>query len=322
MTPIRFMTMKNMASGSLSRVDLNLLVTLDALLTEESVSRAAQRLALTQSAVSRALARLRDTFGDELFVRTGHGMRATRRALELAAPLRRTLAELEGLLNAEAAFLPATSRRRFRICGVDYATSTLVAPLSCRLEREAPGVDLVLRPLAAESDRDLETGDLDLLLEPKRAAGAGIVWTPLYEDTYSAIVSRDHPSPRFTLREFASAPHALVSPWGRPGGIVDQMLAEHGLSRRVAVQVPTFSALPEVLVGTRRLATVPTRMARRLCDAHPLKLATLPLRVPAFTMFMAWHELHRHDPGHAWLRDRLTQFAAEATLRRRRDMSK
>lgn len=314
------MRMDHIGSHSLGAVDLNLLVTLEALLAEQNVSRAARRLSLTQSAVSRALGRLRDMFGDELFVRTGHGMRPTRRALELSAPLRRTLAELDGLLRAEGKFDALSAERRFRVTGVDTALITLVAPLARRLERDAPGVELVVRPLRAESDRELETGDLELLLEPRRAAGAGVVWTPLYDERYTAVVSRDHPASRFTLKEFAAAAHVLVSPWGHPGGVVDDALSEKGFARRVVVQVPTFSLLPEVLAGTRRIATVPQRMAERLCELYPLKRVELPLEVPGFTMCMAWHEVHRHDSGHEWLRGELLRGLTARPRRPKRDM--
>jgi DNA-binding transcriptional LysR family regulator len=311
-----------MATTTLAAADLNLLVTLDALLTERSVSRAALRLSLTQSAVSRALSRLRATFGDELFVRTGHGMRPTRLALELAAPLRRTLGALEGLLTSAVAFAPRAAERRFRVSGVDYAVLTLVAPLARRLEALAPKVDLYVQPLSTTPERELETGDLDLLLAPRQAAGASIVWTTVHDDHYVGVVWREHRSTRLTTKDYASAAHVLVSPWGRPGGIVDDVLAARGLLRRVAIQVPSFSLLPDVLVGTQRVATVPERMARRLCELHPLRAAELPVEIPSFTMCMGWHEVHRNDPAHQWLRAEVLESArldsAQPTASRRR----
>lgn len=296
----------------LATTDLNLLVTLDALLSERSVSRAALRLSLTQSAVSRALGRLRETFGDELFVRAGHGMRPTRRALALAAPLRRMLGDLEGLLSSAPEFVPSESQRRFRLSGVDYAAVTLVAPLLRQLESAAPRVDLIVHPLSSEAERDLETGDLDLMLAPRSSAGAGIVWTPLHDDQYVGLMWREHAPKRLTLKQYADAPHVLVSPWGRPGGVVDDALAERRLARRVALQVPSFLLLPHVLVGTRRVATVPERMASVLCAAHALRMVELPLPVPGFTLCMAWHEVHRHDPGHQWLRSQMLAAASDA----------
>lgn len=298
-----------MVKSALAAADLNLLVTLDALLTERSVSRAALRLSLTQSAVSRALGRLRDTFGDELFVRTGHGMRPTRLALELAAPLRRTLGALEGLLTSAVAFAPRAAERRFRVSGVDYAIITLLAPLARRLEEVAPKLDLCVQPLGPEVERELETGELDLVLAPRAAASAGIIWTPVHDDRYVGVVWREHASRRFTLKDYASASHVLVSPWGRPGGIVDDMLAARELVRRVAVQVPSFLLLPHVLVGTQRVSTVPERMARGLCELHPLRVVELPLEIPGFTMCMGWHEVHRNDPAHQWLRAEVLESA-------------
>ena len=290
-------------------IDLNLLVALDALLEERSATRAANRLGLTQPAVSRMLTRLRASFGDPLFTRTSRGLTPTPRALALAGPLRETLAGVDRLLLEQPAFDPATARRRFRVSSVDYALVTLLARLSARLATEAPFVDIELRQPSAESERDLESGVLDLLVMPQQPSGPGIVWSPLYRDEYTCVVWRGHEARRLTLARYAEMEHVLVAPRERAGGIVDDVLGAHGRSRRVAVQVSTFLALPYLLVGTQRIATVPRGIAHELVRQHPLRVVKPPLAIPGFTMHQAWHEIHRNDPGHRWLRSRVAEEA-------------
>jgi LysR family transcriptional regulator, nod-box dependent transcriptional activator len=298
-----------MSRTHIERVDLNLLVALDVLLEERNATRAADRLGLTQPAVSRILGRLRATFGDPLFARTSRGLTPTPRALALSGPLRDALARIDRVLLEQPDFDPASARRRYRISTVDYALATLLAPLAARLAGEAPRVELELRQPSAESERDLESGRLDLLVMPRQPSGPGIVWSQLYRDEYCCVVWRDHPLRRLTAARFAAMDHVLVAPRERAGGIVDDVLAVHGLTRRVVVQVPTFLVVPYLIGGTERIATVPRGIARELARAHPLRLVEPPIAIPGFTMHQAWHEIHRRDPGHEWLRKRLAEAA-------------
>jgi DNA-binding transcriptional LysR family regulator len=307
-----------MSTEHVLRSDLNLLPALDALLAEGSVTGAARRLGLTQSAVSRSLGRLRELFGDELFVRSGRGITPTRLAAELAGPLRKALADVEALLAQRGRFEPATARRTFRVAAVDYAQVVVLAPLCARIADEAPGVDVEIRQPSSASDGELESGALDLVLAPRHASGAGIVWNALHDDDYVCLVWRDSGHRRLTLQRFTQLPHVLVAPRERPTGIVDEVLAARGLRRRVAVMVPTFLLVPHVLVGTPYVATVPLRMARWLCREHALRVLRPPIAIPGFTMSQGWHEVHRADPGHLWLRQR-TIAIARAALRARGD---
>jgi DNA-binding transcriptional LysR family regulator len=292
------------------RPDLNLLLALDVLLEERSATRAAGRLGVTQSAVSRMLARLRAAFHDPLFVRTTRGLAPTRRALELAGPLRAAVRDLERLLAERAAFAPSVARRGFRIAAADYAQVVLLAPLLARLAVEAPHVDVEVRQPSVESERDLESGRLDLLLMPRQPSGPAIVWTALHDAGYSCLVWAGHPRRRLDRTSFAAMAHLLVTPRERRGGgVVDVALAEHGLARRVAVRVPTFLMVPYLLVGTDRIATVPTRMAAELARRHPLRVLRPPIAVPPFTLCQAWHEVHRNDPAHRWLRETVARVA-------------
>jgi len=294
-----------MPPRNIRQTDLNLLIALNMLLEERNVTRAADRLGLTQSAASRMLGRLRASFDDPLFVRTSRELTPTKRALDIAGPLRDYLFGLEKLLAEGEAFDPRTARRRFRIAAIDYVQATLVAPLVAKLQTQAPLIDFEIRQPSSDSERDLDAGVLDLLLMPQQPSAPGVVWTPLYRDGYTCVVWSRHSAQRLTLSAFAKMEHVLVAPRERAGDIVDSVLEKNGLSRRVAVQAPTFLIVPYLLIGTTRIATVPRRMAGELARMHPLKILKPPVEIPGFTMCQGWHEIHRNDPGHRWLRDQL-----------------
>jgi DNA-binding transcriptional LysR family regulator len=301
-----FMTTRN-----IRQTDLNLLIALNVILEERNVTRAADRLGLTQSAASRMLGRLRATFDDPLFVRTSRGLTPTKRALDIAGPLRQYLFGLEKLLVEGEAFDPGTAQRRFRIAAIDYVQATLLAPLVAKLQTQAPLIDFEIRQPSSDSERDLDAGVLDLLLMPQQPSAPGVIWTPLYRDGYTCVVWSRHRAHRLTLSAFAAMEHVLVAPRERAGGIVDAVLEKNGLSRRVAVQASTFLIVPYLLIGTTRIATVPERMAGELVRAHPLKMLKPPVAIPGFTMCQAWHEIHRTDPGHRWLREELVRASRE-----------
>jgi DNA-binding transcriptional LysR family regulator len=298
-----------MTQRNIRRVDLNLLIALDVLLEEHNVTRAADRLGLTQSATSRILARLRRAFDDPLFVRTSRGLTPTQRAVAMAAPLREHLSSLERLVLDPKPFDATTARRRFRVAAIDYVQVTLMAPLLRKLQSEAAFIDFEILQPSANAERDLEAGRLDLLLMPQQPSGPGVVWTGLYRDDYTCLTWSRHAARRLTLSSFAAMEHVLVAPRERAGGIVDAVLEQHGLSRRVAAQVSTFLLVPYLLVGTTRIATVPERMAQELARLHPLRILRPPVEVPGFTICQGWHEIHRHDPGHRWLRESLVEAA-------------
>jgi DNA-binding transcriptional LysR family regulator len=225
--------------------------------------------------------------------------------------LREYLSGLEKLLVEGDGFDPTTARRRFRIAAIDYVQATLLAPLIAKLHRQAPLIDFEIRQPSSDSEADLDSGVLDLLLMPQQPSAPGVVWTPLYRDAYTCLVWSRHPSRRLTLPAFAAMEHVLVAPRERAGGIVDSVLEKNGLTRRVAVQAPTFLLVPYLLIDTTRIATVPERMAGELVRSHALKTLQPPVEIPAFTMCQGWHEIHRNDPGHRWLRDQLIRASRE-----------
>ncbi|WP_159397237.1 LysR family transcriptional regulator [Sorangium cellulosum] len=307
-----------MTAAHLSGIDLNLLVALDALLREAHVTRAAARIGLTQSAMSRSLARLREVLGDPLLVRTGRGMRLTPRAERLAPALGRVLAEIAAVIEDGPRFDPRTSTRTFALISADFGEALLLPPLVERLTREAPGVDIDARGNLQDSFGALEAGELDFALLAQRAARPAIVWTPLYPERFVCLVREGHPaaSRKLTAEQFAAIPQVLVAPEGRPGSVIDEVLAGMGLRRRVAVRVASFIAAPEIVARSDLMVTLPERIAARAQRHLPLCAMALPFKVKGFTMGLAWHERMRQDPGHAWFRALAASVGQE--LKRRR----
>jgi len=285
---------------------LHLLVILHALLVEQSVTRAARRLNLTQPAVSQALARARRLFDDPLFVRTGTQMVPTPRARALTDEIEGWMLATRAILDP-AGFDPATERRDFLIGSNDLSELLLLPSVVAAIRREAPNVVLSLRSVesAPLPGREVREGRVDLILSGI-APPAGFVERPLYEDHFVLLARRGHPmlSGTLTPADFAAMPHALVSPQGiGTRGPIDDVLAGLGLVRTVALSVTRFSSLPALLSQGDLVAAVPSRLALRpetlvVCGARDL-----PFAAPRFTMRLAWHHRFETDMAHRWLRE-------------------
>ena len=306
-----------MHGTNLDGVDLNLLRVLDALLTTRHVTRAAERLGLSQPAASHALARLRALLDDPLFVRTPTGLTPTPRAAQLADPLRAALAALEAAVLGGAAFDPATARRTFTVATTDYGSFVMVPPLLERLRRDAPGVDLWVRNTQPDAFEQLALGDADLAVGPlsPAAARASIHARLLYEERFVCMVRKGHPAVRrgLDLATLAALSHVLVAPRGAPGGVVDEVLAKHGLARRVALAVPHFLMAPHVVAGSDLVVTIGARVAAAFVELLPLQVFEPPVPVPGFKVSLAWHARTHHDPAHQWLRAAIVErFGARA----------
>jgi DNA-binding transcriptional LysR family regulator len=292
-------------------LDLNLLRTLDALLDERSVTRAAVRLGLTQPAVSGALARLRDALGDALFVRTQRGLLPTPRAEAMAGPLKRVLADAEALVRTPA-FEPSTAALRLSVVASDYAQRVIVTPFLARLRRAAPGLSLSMRPLEPARVAALfEQGQVDLAILPTTLAPAHLYGRRLLDDRYVMAMRADHPAAArlpISLEDFVELEHALVSPDG--GGFrgpVDEALEAQGLARRVVASAPSFLGLLDLLRATDLVAAVPERLVRGVPD---LVASALPVSTPGFTMIAAWHARTHLDPAYRWVREQLSALVA------------
>jgi DNA-binding transcriptional LysR family regulator len=318
------MYIRIMHSVHMLGADLNLLLALDALLEEKNVTRAADRIGITQSAMSHALGRLRRWFGDELLTRARSGMVLTQRAEALKEPLRDALSRIDRALAPPESFDPKTARAKIAIGTSDYVELVALPSLVERLEREAPGVDLRVHALGDAMSQALASGAIDIAIAPVPSydQGPGIRARALFDERFVCVMRRGHPlaTKKLTLARFATASHALVAPRGKEGGIVDDALARHGLSRRVAVAVPHFLIAPHVLGKTDLILTLPERVANVLAKALGLATAPLPLelRAPGFTMSAIWHERTHNEPAQRWLRELLVEVTS--TRRARRDL--
>ena len=301
----------------LAGVDLNLLVVLDALLAERSVTRAARRVGLSQSAASHALARLRALVHDPILVRAPRGaMVPTPRALALEAPVRQALAALSSALAAEPAFEPARARRTFRLAASDYAELVLLPPLLERLLTVAPGLDLWVVQAGEAMVDDLAVGRADLALVPLRSeATPGFYQRRLFEERFVCVVRAGHPltRKRMSLARFIAYPHVLIAPRGQPGSWIDDQLLSMNKRRRIAVAVPHFLVAPHLLGTTDLVLTLAARVAGHFARDRRLAVLETPLDIPGFTLGALWHERSHHDPAHRFLREELAAVPASAS---------
>jgi DNA-binding transcriptional LysR family regulator len=314
----------------LARLDLNLLVAFEALAREQNVTRAAERLGVTQSAMSHALRRLRELLDDPVLVRGSGGMVLTARAEALVVPLRGALVSIDAALAGGVAFDPLTARRMFRISSPDLFDVLAIPLLLERLRSAAPGVDVVVAVLdERRRAAALETGELDLVISPQvdetRSApgeldGAGLVRRVLFRDGFSCFLRGDHPAlgakraraaakktspPALSVEAYAGISHAVVSPRGEGPSFVDGLLAKQGVSRRVALRVPHFFSALAIVEKSDLVLTAPSALVHLLPPGSAVVALAPPLRLPRHALHMVWHERFSNDPGHAWLRQQL-----------------
>ncbi len=294
---------------NLASVDLNLLVAFEALMEERSVTRAGQRIGLAQPSMSSILTRLRSLFGDDLFVRTASGMQPTAKAVALARPISDALGQIRGLLEPGSDFDPATARRRLAIAVTDYGDLVVVPPLVAALRREAPGIDLVVRPIidAAASVANLEHGDIDALIGGHLPASTHITRCTLFEESFVCIrdAKRSKRNSRLTRDDYTRLPHALFSSAGGDGlpGAIDTLLARHGRKRRTAVTLAHVVAVPFAVAGTDLVATMAGRIARRFAAAAGVSVTPVPYDVEAFTIDLLHTRRAMADPALRWFID-------------------
>ncbi|AXE35113.1 LysR family transcriptional regulator [Chromobacterium phragmitis] len=295
------------------RLDLNLLHTLEALLEERNVTRAAARLHLSQPAVSAQLARLRALFDDPLLLPAPRGMRPTAKAEQLLAPLQAALRQLRETLQASQDFDPSAADMTLRLACTDYAQAVAVLPLIQRLRRLAPGIRLAVRHLeSARLRRQAESGEVDLALISPDGAPPGLHARALFEDRYVLIGRPGHPAWRngVTLARYLEQEHVVVSLGsGDFGTAVDVALAEQGLARRVALSAASFLLVPEIVAQTDYVALMPQRLVSAI--RVPLAVAACPFAVPGFGVSMVWHPRNHSHPGQRWLRQLFAELMAE-----------
>lgn len=290
--------------SDLRRLDLNLLVTLDALLSERNVTRAAQRLNYSQPAVSVQLAKLRDFFGDPLLLPGPRGMRPTARAEALREPLRQALEALAGAVSPAKPFNPVQAHHTWRIAATDYGESTIVLPALSGLRSIAAGTRLaVVEMIPSRIAKQAEQGEIDLAFHTTEGSPPSLRRRTLFKERYVLVGRVDHPRLRRrpTLAQFCQLEHVMVSPDGGGFyGVTDEALAKIGLARKVVLSVPHFLFVRSVLANTDLVAMLPARLVR---DTRDLKVVEPPLEVPGYEMSMLWHERSHRDPAHQWLRE-------------------
>lgn len=316
----------------LAKLDLNLLVAFDALSRERNVTRAAQRTGVTQSAMSHALSRLRELLSDPLLVRGRGGMMLTPRAEALVVPLRSGLSTLGRALAQPASFDAASARRAFRIASPDLFDVLVVPRLLQRIRSEAPGIDVVVAPLAERGLAErLESGELDVAVAPRVdpvsgedavGAPAGLLQSRLLRDRFACFLRAEHPAlsaaskrkrstPRLTLQVFSELSHALISPSGEGPGFVDQLLAAQGLRRRIALRIPHFYAALAIVAKSDLVLTAPRALGYLAPEASAVTMIECPLPLPRHSVNLVWHERYAKDPGHTWLRQLLSDVSRD-----------
>lgn len=288
----------------LSRADLNLLVLFETVLEERNVGRAAERLNLSASAVSHGLGRLRRLLNDPLFLKTPKGVVPTERARELAAPIGDILARVRSVISTAEPFEPARSRRRFTI-GTADGFSVFLPPLLDEIARKAPGIDLVVRHMQMETAfSDLDGRLIDVAIAPFYELPARFAAQRLYEEEFVVAARSGHPfSKKPTLENYCRMQHLLVAPRGDPSGVVDELLASRGLSRRVALAVPNFLLALDLLTKTELVCVLPKRFVEMHAARFAVGTAKLPLDLGASSIQAVVPKSALMDVGLVWLLD-------------------
>ena len=304
----------------LRRYDLNLLVTLEALLEEESVTGAARRLSLSQSAVSAALDRLRSLFADPLLVRVGNRMEPTPFAKRLQGPIKTALASVSLALALPQKFDPARAKATVRVGASDYFGLLMLPSLYELLAREAPGIGVegVPRPADGSLSR-LIAGEVDLAVAVDPPEGRDLFNAPLVDERFVCVMRRDHPlaRARLTVARLLDFPHVVVTAHGQSAALVDRALVVAGPRRQRPVRVPVFATPFALLAVNDLLALLPERISRAQAGRFGLVLRKPPIDLPGYTLSIAWHQRTAHDAAHRWVREQLLAIAGPPAGHRR-----
>lgn len=297
----------------LRRLDLNLLLVFDALWRHRSVVGAAGELAISPSALSHALARLRQALADELFVRYGHAMQPTARAEQIAAAVGDSLGALDGCLEGARAFEPAHSRQGFVFAATDFTAFALLPSLVASIEGIAPHLRLrIVYSTHRDCLDDLRAGRVHFAIGMRDGpppGHEGVETIPGFDDDYVVAARPDHPrlGRGLTLERYLAARHVVVTPWVDAGSVINAALERRGLRRDVAVQLPSLLAAPFIVARTDYLITLPRLVAQALGGALPLAIHPAPFPIPPYCLEIHFHRRHAGVPGHAWLREQLRE---------------
>lgn len=305
-------------------LDLNLLRVFDAVMTEQNLTRAASRLAMTQPAVSNALKRLRDALSDELLIRTAHGVKPTPRAESLWPAVRRALSELEEAV-APTNFDVSKAHATFRMAMADATAALWLPSLVRSIENEAPGINVRMVPLTTREPRPmLLRGDIDLAIGFFPGVVAQLAGGPdtpirheqLYSGKYVCVMRKEHPLARvdLTLDLYCAANHLLVSFSGRARGLVDEALTQLGRERRILLTVNQFFTAGRVVANSNLITVLPRHLIASTGMTGALIAKELPFTLPEVHIDMLWHERDARSPALKWLREHLTGMIGDSSF--------
>jgi DNA-binding transcriptional LysR family regulator len=301
----------------LGALDLNLLVVFDAVMQERNVTRAGQRLGLSQPAMSHALSRLRHMLKDDLFIRSPKGMLPTPRAEQLAVPVRTALDGLQQSLEPTQ-FDPSKAARRFRIAVDNYSAVVLVGILAARIGKIAPKVLLECQPSGTLKILDLlDRGELDLAIGPHSEPGERFSYQMLLQDEFVVVLRKNHSAtsiPELAIEQFADLPYLEISSARQSTDFIDEALAQRKLARRIALRAPFLSAV-RILVSSDMVSVLPQRVAEELVRYRPLTIRVLPFSSPIIKTAMIWPRWLDNQPAHGWLRDTVARVSRELHAR-------
>ncbi|WP_016832698.1 LysR family transcriptional regulator [Herbaspirillum lusitanum] len=297
-----------------NKLDLNQLVVLDALLSTLSVSKSAERLFLSQPATSCALARLREYFEDDLLVSVGKTNALTPLGSSLIKPVRDVLLQVQTITRARPSFDPSTSTRKFTIESSDYVINIFLSEVIRRASVLAPMMEFDLRSISPQTPNNLENGDAEILIIPHYATVQGHPKEELFEDKFSCLVCANgvfKDKEELTTDEYFDANHISVE-WGGGRRITfdTRVISASNKHRKQTIVAPSFSLVPELLVGTNMIATLPHRLATKIAKQFSLKLLPCPADIPHFTENVQWHKFRDNDPSVLWLRQLFKETAA------------
>lgn len=292
-----------MREVNLKTIDLNLLITLKALLDEKHVTRAAQRIGLSQPAMSRALFRLRTLFKDALLVKTIHGLCLTPRANELYQPLNNILDHIHQLVSNQT-FKPAEIEREIIIATRDYETTVIMPSIIKIVNQEAPGITFRIISLMGDDLRPLERQEVDFVIAGSESKASTLCRYILYKENFSCLLSKENAITQddFTLNRYLALKHCSININNVGHGIVDTTLKKKNLKRQIAVRIPHFVAAAFVVGKSDLVITLPSRLANLLYQQKNHVLLNPPLKLPSFPIYLYWHLCHQQSPIHVWLR--------------------
>ena len=305
--------------ANLNRFDFNLLLALDTLLSERSVTRAADRLCVTQPALSGSLQRLRQHFDDPLLLRVGRDMELTPKARALIEPVRDALLHINAALETQAIFEPMTSERTFRVAMSDYCVHVYLHGIIKILAERAPGLRLMVENVFGPSFSRLEGGDIDMVvthgdrsLFGRDGWDIGLLTADLFEDEFVCVIAKEHPiGDVMTKEDYLTYPHALAFFGGNVRSVEQAEIERRGIVIKEMLHVPTFAGLLQMLPGTELIATVQRKLADQLADTRKVRIMDTPIKLGTLKETLIWHQRNDDDPGHRWLRSVMQEAASE-----------